>query len=123
LVVRRLSMRFVFLSLLVALLLAGQAGARRVGVEVGSLTNTAQVLLKALPSRIITSCVIQGGADDETVVFRGVGGSPTYATVNVAAGAVVGRALNAAIPAAGLEVVTSNAAGDVTVECLYRIGP
>jgi hypothetical protein len=108
---------------LAALLAALPADARgRLGTSAESVTNTAQVLLSPVPVRTITFCVIQGGAAQEDVIFRGVGGSPVYATVTVNAGQVVGRALNAAIPAAGLEVVTSTPAGDVTVECTYRLG-
>jgi hypothetical protein len=122
-------MRFILLALLIALWAAlltpeaDAAGGRRIGASAESLTNTAQVLLSPVPVRTITFCVIQGGAADETVILRGVGGSPTYATVNVAAGAVMGRSINAAIPAGGLEVVTADSAGDVTVECTYRVGP
>lgn len=115
-------MRFVLLALALSLAVLASEARGRLGTSAESLTNTAQVLLSPVPVRTVTFCVIQGGAADETVVFRGVGGSPTYASVNVAAGAVVGRSLNTAIPAAGLEVVTSNAAGDVTVECTYRLG-
>jgi hypothetical protein len=96
--------------------------ARRGGTSAAELTNKAQVLLVPAPTRTLTYCVIQGGAAAEQVIFRGVGGSPTYATVNIAAGAVVGRSLQAAIPAGGLEVLTSDPAGDVTVECTYRLG-
>lgn len=119
-------MRFVVLALLVALWVAlpafSQSSGIRGGTSATALTNTPKVLLRPVPVRTVTFCVIQGGAAQEDVIFRGVGGSPVYATVTVNAGQVVGRALNAAIPAAGLEVVTSNAAGDVTVECTYRLG-
>lgn len=107
----------------VAMLLAGPAFGTRSGASADQITNTPQVLLRPFPVRTITFCVIQGGAANETVILRGVGGSPTYATVNVAAGAVMGRSINAAIPAGGLEVVTADSAGDVTVECTYRVGP
>lgn len=96
--------------------------ASRFGSVAPALTNTPQTILQRAPTRTVTFCVIQGGAAQEDVIFRGVGGTPVYATVTVNAGQVLGRAMNAAIPAGGLEVVTSNAAGDVTVECTYRLG-
>jgi hypothetical protein len=116
------------LLVLLVLVLAAPSfaqGARtpRFGTAVASLTNTPQPLLRAVPSRILTFCVISGGAASEDVIFRGIGGTPVYTTVTVAAGALIARSLNATIPAAGLEVVTSSPAGDVTVECAYKVGP
>lgn len=93
----------------------------RRGTSAQELTNTPQVLLRPVPNRTITHCVILGGAANQQVIFRGVGGTPTYATVNVAAGATLARTLNAAIPVGGLEVITTAPAGDVSVECLYRV--
>jgi len=108
---------------LVLLALAAPAAAGRLGASVTGLTNTAQVLLQKMPARVVTLCVILGGAADETVIFRPVGGGTAYQTVPVPAGEVVGRQLNANIPAGGVEVVTTSAAGDVTVECVYRLVP
>jgi hypothetical protein len=114
-------LRWTFALLL--LLTAAPTAAGRLGASVTGLTNTAQVLLQKLPTRVVTLCVIVGGAAAETVIFRPVGGGTIYETVAVAAGEVVGRQLNANIPASGIEVVTQNAAGDVTVECVYRLAP
>jgi hypothetical protein len=112
----------IILLLLLAASSATASTGARIGTSAEEITNTPQVLLRPFPTRTITFCVIQGGAAQEDVIFRGVGGTPVYATVTVNAGQVLGRAMNAAIPAGGLEVVTSNPAGDVTVECTYRIG-
>ena len=113
--------RFIVIALLL-LATSAAAGGVRLGTSAEEITNAPQVLLKAFPTRTVTFCIIQGGAAQEDVIFRGVGGTPVYATVTVNAGQLLARSLNAAIPAAGLEVVTASAAGDVTVECTYKLG-
>lgn len=94
---------------------------RRIGVTVSGLTNSAQTLLPALPKRSIQFCVLIGGASDETVVFRAVDDSPTYATIAVAAGETKVVPVNTSITEEGLEVGTTTAAGDVTVTCVYSV--
>jgi hypothetical protein len=111
------------LALFVALPAFGQASGRRLGASAESITNAPQTLLSKMPVRTLTLCVIVGGAVQDDVIFRPVGGGAAYATVTVNAGQVLGRSMNAAIPASGVEVLTSSPAGDVTVECTYRLGP
>jgi hypothetical protein len=116
--------KLVLMAILLAALPAfGQTTQRRLGTSAAALTDTPQTLLSRLPIRVLTFCTILGGAAAETVIFRPVGGGANYASVSVGAGELLARQLQANIPAAGLEVVTSNAAGDVTVECTYRLAP
>jgi hypothetical protein len=76
-----------------------------------------------MPIRVVTYCMIVEGAANETVVFRPVGGGAAYKTVAVTAGEVRAEALNANVPASGVEVLTSSVAGDVSVDCVYTFIP
>ncbi len=110
------------LLILVVLLMAVSATAqtqRRHAVTINNLTNTENVLLRALPQRIIQFCVIVGGAADETVVARAIDDLPVYATIPIAAGETKVIAIATPIGEEGLEVGTSNPAGDVTVSCMF----
>jgi hypothetical protein len=94
----------------------------RFGISISELTNVPQTLLPKLPPRVVTFCILVGGAAQETVIFRPVGGGTAYRTVVLAAGEVRAESLSASIPVGGLEAVTQNVSGDVTVECTYKFG-
>lgn len=113
---------------LLAVLLAGSAFAqtvpqRRVGATVSNLTNVPQTLIPALPVRTVQFCVLIGGAAQKDVVFRAVDNSPVYTTITLGAGETKVIQVNTPITEEGLEVGTSTAAGDVTVTCVYSVGP
>ena len=83
-------------------------------VHVAALSNTAKTLFAANVKAKITHIVISGGAAAEVVIFRDLDDSPEIVRVAVAAGQTK------VIPGwqvtdQGIEVITVDAAGDVTV--------
>ena len=96
---------------------------KRQAVTISNLTNTENVLLPALPKRVIQFCVLVGGAADETVVARAIDDDPVYATIPIAAGETKVVAIGTPITEEGLEVGTANPAGDVTVTCIFKFVP
>jgi hypothetical protein len=95
---------------------------RRVGIVIPDVTNTPKTVIGPAPVKIVLYCMAIGGAADETVTLRPIGGGQGM-TFAVPAGATVGKNLNAKVPAAGFEVLTASPAGDVEVSCNYITGP
>lgn len=83
----------------------------------GVLTNSAQSVGTGRVK--VSHVLINGGAADEIVNFRGTGGTPaTYFTVSVPAGelVVIPRGFEVS---QGLEALTISAAGDVWLTVFY----
>ena len=108
--------------LLLALLASPAFSERGMSVDANKVTNTPSLLILTIPVRRVVWCILEGGAADETVIFRAVGGTPEYQRVDVAAGATVTVKLGQNVNANnGLEVATLTAAGDVAVSCAVKV--
>jgi hypothetical protein len=89
----------------------------RSGIIREKITNVPQTMLPAQPVKIVTYCLLVGGAADEVVKLQPIGGGTPSISIAVPAGATVGKNFNAQIPQKGFEVLTLTEAGDVSVKC------
>jgi hypothetical protein len=95
----------------------------RSGIVREKITNVPQTMLPAQPVKIVTYCLLVGGAADEIVKLQPIGGGTPSISIAVPAGAIVGKNFNAEVPKKGFEVLTLTEAGDVTVKCDFITGP
>lgn len=111
--------RLAILAMLLAAPAFGEPGAT---IDTNKLSTVPVVLIRPIPVRKVVWCILEGGAAEEVVIFRAVGGTPEYQRVTVPANAPLTVRLGQNVNANnGLEVVTADAAGDVSVLCTVKV--